>query len=310
MKILVNTDYYHETFRDMPQGLEVCFAEGKPIYSVRDMDEKIRDVEILVIASLFPVSNHLIDKAPKLKLICNLGAGFNNVDIHYARQKGITVCNTPDSVTQSTAEIAMSLMLGLMRRTAETNHRIRTEKESLWKYRQLTSRSLDGKLLGIVGMGKIGRRLAEMAQPFRMQVAYYNPRTEVPGYQRLSLQELLQEADIVSLHVPLNEQTHHLIGAKELKLMKKDAVLINTSRGPVVDEQALVECLQRGGIAGAALDVYENEPHTTEALYGMNNVVLSPHIGGNTEETLLDMMKTAAENVKAFYSGHPMHVVN
>ncbi len=310
MKILVNTDYYHETFRDMPQGLEVCFAEGKPIYSVRDMDEKIRDVEILVIASLFPVSNHLIDKAPKLKLICNLGAGFNNVDIHYARQKGITVCNTPDSVTQSTAEIAMSLMLGLMRRTAETNHRIRTEKESLWKYRQLTSRSLDGKLLGIVGMGKIGRRLAEMAQPFRMQVAYYNPRTEVPGYQRLSLQELLQEADIVSLHVPLNEQTHHLIGAKELKLMKKDAVLINTSRGPVVDEQALVECLQRGGIAGAALDVYENEPHITEALYGMNNVVLSPHIGGNTEETLLDMMKTAAENVKAFYSGHPMHVVN
>ena len=310
MKILVNTDYYHETFRDMPQGLEVCFAEGKPIYSVRDMDEKIRDVEILVIASLFPVSNQLIDKAPKLKLICNLGAGFNNVDIHYARQKGITVCNTPDSVTQSTAEIAMSLMLGLMRRTAETNHRIRTEKESLWKYRQLTSRSLDGKLLGIVGMGKIGRRLAEMAQPFRMQVAYYNPRTEVPGYQRLSLQELLQEADIVSLHVPLNEQTHHLIGAKELKLMKKDAVLINTSRGPVVDEQALVECLQRGGIAGAALDVYENEPHITEALYGMNNVVLSPHIGGNTEETLLDMMKTAAENVKAFYSGHPVHVVN
>ena len=310
MKILVNTDYYHETFRDMPEGLEVCFAEGKPLYSVRDMDEKIRDVEILVIASLFPVSNQMIDKASKLKLICNLGAGFNNVDIHYARQKGITVCNTPDSVTQSTAEIAMSLMLGLMRRTAETNHRIRTEKESLWKYRQLTSRSLDGKLLGIVGMGKIGRRLAEMAQPFRMQVAYYNPRTEVPGYQRLSLQELLQEADIVSLHVPLNEQTHHLIGAKELKLMKKDAVLINTSRGPVVDEQALVECLQRGGIAGAALDVYENEPHITEALYGMNNVVLSPHIGGNTEETLLDMMKTAAENVKAFYSGHPMHVVN
>ncbi len=310
MKILVNTDYYHETFRDMPEGLEVCFAEGKPLYSVRDMDEKIRDVEILVIASLFPVSNQMIDKASKLKLICNLGAGFNNVDIHYARQKGITVCNTPDSVTQSTAEIAMSLMLGLLRRTAETNHRIRTEKEALWKYRQLTSRSLEGKLLGIVGMGKIGRRLAEMAQPFRMQVAYYNPRTEVPGYQRLSLQELLQEADIVSLHVPLNEQTHHLIGAKELKLMKKDAVLINTSRGPVVDEQALVECLQRGGIAGAALDVYENEPHITEALYGMNNVVLSPHIGGNTEETLLDMMKTAAENVKAFYSGHPVHVVN
>ena len=310
MKILVNTDYYHETFHDMPQGLEVCFAEGKPIYSVRDMDEKIRDVEILVIASLFPVSNQLIDKAPKLKLICNLGAGFNNVDIRYARQRGISVCNTPDSVTQSTAEIAMSLMLGLMRRTAETNHRIRTEKEALWKYRQLTSRSLDGKILGIVGMGKIGRRLAEMAQPFRMQVVYYNPRTEVPGYQRLSLQELLQKADIVSLHVPLNEQTHHLIGEKELNLMKKDAVLINTSRGPVVDEKALADCLQKGRIAGAALDVYENEPHITEALYGMNNVVLSPHIGGNTEETLLDMMKTAAENVKAFYAGHPIHVVN
>ena len=141
-------------------------------------------------------------------------------------------------------------------------------------------------------------------------MVYYNPRTEVPGYQRLSLQELLQKADIVSLHVPLNEQTHHLIGEKELNLMKKDAVLINTSRGPVVDEKALADCLQKGRIAGAALDVYENEPHITEALYGMNNVVLSPHIGGNTEETLLDMMKTAAENVKAFYAGHPIHVVN
>ena len=114
----------------------------------------------------------------------------------------------------------------------------------------------------------------------------------------------------MSLHVPLNEQTHHLIGEKELNLMKKDAVLINTSRGPVVDEKALAACLQEGRIAGAALDVYENEPHITEALYSMNNVVLSPHIGGNTEETLLDMMKTAAENVKAFYAGHPIHVVN
>ena len=310
MKILVNTDYYHETFHDMPQGLEVCFAEDKPIYSVRDMDEKIRDVEILVIASLFPVSNQLIDKAPKLKLICNLGAGFNNVDIHYARQKGITVCNTPDSVTQSTAEIAMSLMLGLMRRTAETNHRIRTEKEALWKYRQLTSRSLDGKILGIVGMGKIGRRLAEMAQPFRMQVVYYNPHTEVPGYRRLPLGELLKTADIVSLHVPLNEHTRHLIGKEELALMKPRAVLVNTARGPVVDEQALVECLQQGRIAGAALDVYEHEPHVPEALYSMDNVVLTPHIGGNTEETLHSMMETAALNVKAFLQGSPLHVVN
>lgn len=310
MKALVNADYYRETFLDMPDGLEICFAEGKPLYSVKEMADHIQDFDILVISSLFPLSNVLLDKAGKLKLVCNLGAGFNNLDVRYARELGITVCNTPDAVTQSTAEITLSLMLGLMRRTAETNHRIRSEKEALWKYNLLTSRSLEGKTLGIVGMGKIGRRVAEMAAVFRMQVVYYNPHTEVPGYRRLPLGELLKTADIVSLHVPLNEHTRHLIGKEELALMKPKAVLVNTARGPVVDEQALVECLQQGRIAGAALDVYEHEPHVPEALYSMDNVVLTPHIGGNTEETLHSMMETAALNVKAFLQGSPLHVVN
>lgn len=309
MKVLVNTNYYRETFSGMPDGIEVCFAEGKPFYKVKEIGEYLKDYQVLVIPSLFPVSRQLIDSAPGLELICNLGAGFNNVDIAYARSKGVTVCHTPDAVTQSTAELAITLMSDVMRRISEMNMRIRSEKEEIWVYDRLTARSLEGKVLGIVGMGKIGRRVAEMARVFRMDVVYYNRHTEVPGYKRLSLEELLRISDIVSLHLPLNAQTRHLIDRAALARMKSDAVLINTARGPVVDEQALAEALENGKLSGAGLDVHEFEPHIHPSLYQMENVVLTPHIGGNTQQTLYAMMRDSAENVRAYYQGNPIRVV-
>lgn len=270
----------------------------------------IGSYDVLVIPSLYPVSNDLLDGAGRLRLICNLGAGFNNVDLDYARKKGIFVCNTPDAVTQPTAELAITLMATLLRRVSEHDRMIRIRRESLWKYDQLTSHSLEGKVLGIVGMGKIGRRVAEMAQVFRMRVVYYNPHTEQPGYERKTLEELLRMADVVSLHVPLSEKSRHLIGAEELSWMKPSAVLVNTARGPVVDERALVSALKSGKIAGAALDVFENEPYVNEELYAMPQVVLTPHIGGNTKETLSAMMCDAARNILAYAQGKPTHVVN
>lgn len=310
MKVLVNTNYYRETFEGMPQGIEVDFAPEGEIYHVREISDHLQGYDALVIPSLFPVSNELIDAFPQLKLICNLGAGFNNVDLEYSRRKGVTVCNTPDAVTQPTAELAMALILDVMRKTAQYNMRIRKEKESMWVYSQLTGWSLEGKTLGIVGMGKIGRRLAEMAQVFRMQVVYYNPKTEVNGYRRCSLDELLAVSDVVSLHIPLNENTHHLIGASELSRMKPGAVLVNTARGPVVDEDALLEVLRMGHLSGAALDVHEFEPHVKPEFYDMPQVVLTPHIGGNTQQTLLAMMRDSAQNVVAYYEGKPIRVVN
>lgn len=310
LRILVNTGYYRETFSDFPPPLEVCFAQGKPFYPVRELPDVIGGYDVLVIPSLYPISNTLLDRAERLRLVCNLGAGYNNIDVDYARKKGISVCNTPDAVTQPTAELAVTLMAALLRRVAEHDRMIRVRKESLWKYDQLTSHSLEGKVLGIVGMGKIGRRVAEMAQVFRMRVVYYNPHTEQPGYERKTLEELLRMADVVSIHVPLSEQSRHLIGAEALSWMKPSAVLINTARGPVVDESALVSALKAGKIAGAALDVFENEPHVSEELYSMPQVVLTPHIGGNTHETLFAMMRDSALNVLAYAQGKPVHVVN
>lgn len=309
-KVLVNTDYFRETFSRMPEGVEVCFAQGKPFYSVSEMAQVIAPYRILVIPSIFPVSNPLLDRAENLELICNLGAGFNNVDVDYARSKGVKVCTTPDAVTQSTAELAITLMACLMRRVAEHDRALRERKEACWHYSQLTARSLQGKLLGIVGMGKIGRRVAEMAKVFRMEVIYANRNTEVLGYERVSLEELLHRADVVSLHVPLCGQNRHLIGRRELAWMKPEAVLVNTSRGPVVDEEALVEALQSGKLSGAALDVFEKEPHVNPALYAMPNVVITPHIGGNTHETLYGMMRDAAAHVRAYVSGETVPVVN
>lgn len=294
----------------MPQGIEVCYAVGKPFYRVKEIGDYLHEFDALVIPSLFPVSNHLIDRSPRLKLICNLGAGFNNIDLDYARKRGITVCNTPDAVTQPTAELAMALILDVMRRTAQYNLRIRQEKEDLWVYDRLTAQSLEGKILGIVGMGKIGQRLAEMAKVFRMEVVYYNRRTEVPGYRRCSLDELMGISDVVSLHVPLNEETFHLIHAGNLKLMKPGSVLVNTARGPVVDEEALLQVLRSGQLAGAALDVHESEPHVKPEFYSMPQVVLTPHIGGNTQQTLYAMMRDSAQNVISYYEGKPVREVN
>lgn len=311
MKILVTYNLPRTPFNNLPADWELTFPQNEEMLR----EEIIRllpeyDVLLTIFHSHSPVDREIIDAGKRLRLISNYGVGYNNIDTAYAREKGIAVTNTPRSVCNPTAELAMALMLALARRVAECDRRIRTEKESLWGTMKNLGASLENKTLGIVGMGNIGKNVARKAEAFGMRVIYYNRRTEVSGYRRVPLDTLLQEADFVSLHTPLTTETRHLIGARELSLMKPTAMLINTARGAVIDETALADALRQKRIAGAALDVFENEPHVTELLYRLDNVVLTPHVGTGTIDTRIAMAEEALANIRNFFQGTPSNVVN
>ena len=311
MKILVTYNLPRTPFNNLPADWELTFPQNEEM----PREEIIRllpeyDVLLTIFHSHSPVDREIIDAGKRLRLIINYGVGYNNIDTAYAREKGIAVTNTPRSVCNPTAELAMALMLALARRVAECDRRIRTEKESLWGTMKNLGASLENKTLGIVGMGNIGKNVARKAEAFGMRVIYYNRRTEVSGYRRVPLDTLLQEADFVSLHTPLTTETRHLIGARELSLMKPTAMLINTARGAVIDETALADALRQKRIAGAALDVFENEPHVTDVLYRLDNVVLTPHVGTGTIDTRIAMAEEALANIRNFFQGTPTNVVN
>lgn len=311
MKILVTYNLPRTPFNNLPADWELTFPQNEEM----PREEIIRllpeyDVLLTIFHSHSPVNREIIDAGKRLRLISNYGVGYNNIDTAYAREKGIAVTNTPRSVCNPTAELAMALMLALARRVAECDRRIRTEKESLWGTMKNLGASLENKTLGIVGMGNIGKNVARKAEAFGMRVIYYNRRTEVSGYRRVPLDTLLQEADFVSLHTPLTTETRHLIGARELSLMKPTAMLINTARGAVIDETALADALRQKRIAGAALDVFENEPHVTDVLYRLDNVVLTPHVGTGTIDTRIAMAEEALANIRNFFQGTPTNVVN
>ena len=310
MKILVTYNLPRTPFNNLPADWELTFPQNEEM----PREEIIRllpeyDVLLTIFHSHSPVDREIIDAGKRLRLISNYGVGYNNIDTAYAREKGIAVTNTPRSVCNPTAELAMALMLALARRVAECDRRIRTEKESLWGTMKNLGASLENKTLGIVGMGNIGKNVARKAEAFGMRVIYYNRRTEVSGYRRVPLDTLLQEADFVSLHTPLTTETRHLIGARELSLMKPTAMLINTARGAVIDETALADALRQKRIAGAALDVFENEPHVTDVLYRLDNVVLTPHVGTGTIDTRIAMAEEALANIRNFFQGTPTNVV-
>ena len=309
MKILVTYDIPREPFKNLPPNWEITFPEGEKLTK----DEIIRmlpEYDILLAIFSRPIDKEIIDAGKKLKLISNYGVGYNNIDIQYAREKGIRVCNTPESVCNPTAELCMALMLGIARRIGEFDRRIRTEKEGMWGVMKNLGYGLKDKTLGIIGMGHIGQNVARKASAFGMHILYYNRKTEIPGYRRTDLDTLLKESDFISIHTPLTEATHHLIGERELELMKNTAFLINTARGAVIDEEALSRFLQKRQIAGAALDVFEREPHITEILYSLDNVILVPHIGTATYDGRIAMAKEALDNIYNYLNGQPTNVVN
>lgn len=309
MKILVTYNIPREPFQNLPADWEITFPE-KEALKKDDIIRMLPDYDILLAVFSRPIDKEMLDAGKKLKLISNYGVGYNNIDVKYARKKGITVTNTPRSVSMPTAEMAMALMLAVARRVAECNMRIRTEKETMWGTMRNLGFGLQNKTLGIIGMGNIGKNVARMAEAFGMHILYHNRHSEVPGYTSADLDTLLKESDFISIHTPLTPDTQHLIGAREFSLMKKTAILINTSRGPVVDEEALAECLAHRRIAGAGLDVFEKEPHISKQLYHLDNVVMTPHTGTGTIDARIAMGEEALENIRNFIEGHPTNVVN
>lgn len=239
-----------------------------------------------------PVDDAYLERAgPGLRVVANYAVGVNNIDVEAARRRGIVVANTPDVLTRTTAELAITLALSLLRRVTEGDRLIRARREWEFSLEFMLGQSLDGKAFGVVGAGKIGRETARLAEAFGARPLFAGRRDP--------LQELLEGADIVSLHVPLLPETRHLIDAAALARMRPSAVLVNTARGPVVDEAALVEALRDGVIAGAALDVFEFEPDVTEELLGFENVVLSPHLGSATASTRNAMGMLAVDALRA-----------
>ncbi|OGZ06609.1 MAG: hypothetical protein A3C93_00365 [Candidatus Lloydbacteria bacterium RIFCSPHIGHO2_02_FULL_54_17] len=247
---------------------------------------------------------------PSAKIFANYAVGFNNIDVAEAKKRGVTITNTPGALTNTVAEHAMALIMAVATRTAEGDRLMRSGKWGGWGPMQLLGADLKGKTLGVLGAGRIGSRLAFHCQKgFEMNVIYYDVKQNTEFEKETGAkfcatpEEVLKEADVVSVHVPLLDSTKHLINAERLKLMKKTAYLVNTSRGPVVDEAALVEALKSGTIAGAGLDVYESEPKTAPGLTECENAVLTPHIASATETTRGEMARLAAENLIAFFDG-------
>jgi glyoxylate reductase len=243
------------------------------------------------------VGAELFDAAgPGLRIVANFGVGYDSVELAEATRRGIVVSNTPDVLTEATAELTIALLLALLRRVVEGDRLVRRRDEWALAPTFMLGEGLAGKTLGIVGLGRIGREVARLAEAFGMRVVH--TRGSGP-YEELPLDRLLAEADVVSLHVPLTPETRHLMGAPELALMRPSAVLVNVSRGPVVDEGALVDALVEGRIAGAALDVYEHEPEVSAGLLGLENVVLSPHLGSSTHVAREAMGMLCADALEA-----------
>ena len=240
------------------------------------------------------IDDELLDAAgPQLRVVANYAVGFDNVDLDACTRRGVLVSNTPDVLTEATAELTLALILALLRRIAEGDRHIRRRDPWIWGPNLMLGTGLPGKTLGLVGRGRIGSAVAHLAEAHGMTVVHTSRSGGLP------LGELLESADVVSIHCPLSPETHHLIDARRLEQMRPSAVLVNTSRGPIVDEAALAAALAEGRIAGAALDVYEREPEVTEALLSLENVVLVPHLGSATLEAREAMGMLCVEALRA-----------
>lgn len=272
-------------------------------------DELVRRVkgrQALVVAALDTIDQEVIDAGTDLKIVANVAVGYNNLDLPYARSKGIVLTNTPDVLTEATANMAITLILAVTRRIVEGDRAVRRGEWKRFALDFMIGSDVRDRQLGIIGAGRIGRVVAEKARNLGMRIAYYDtaPRP-LPEYTSMSLDQLLATSDVVSVHVALSPETRHLIDRTALSRMKRSAYLINTSRGPVVDEDALAWALREGIIKGAGLDVYEEEPKIHPGLLKLENVVLVPHLASATAETRTAMYDLAARNVVNVLAGKP-----
>ena len=298
-------------------ALDYTVYEGDRLITKKELIEHVASCEVLICPLSTIVDREVIDAAPKLKLIANFGAGFNNIDSAYAKEKNIYVTNTPVVSTYATAELTGGLIIALSRRIVEGDRLMHEQGFDGWAPLFFLGHELKDKTLGIIGMGQIGQALAKMMTAFGMKILYYQ-RHRLPFALEKQLQAtycsqavLIQQADVLTLHAPLTNETHHLLTSETFEQMKNSALLINAARGPLVDEQALLQALTTQQIAGAALDVYEFEPAVTAGLKEQSNVILTPHIGNASVEARNDMAEIVAKNTIALFEKQPIHhIVN
>lgn len=314
--VLVTRSIPKEGINKLKEYFNVEVNKLDRILTYEELKEKVKGKDGVLCQLSDKINRELMEVEPSVKIYANYAVGYNNMDIDTAKNMNIYLSNTPDVLTDATADLAWALLFAVARRVVEGDNYIRQGKFVAWAPKLLLGKDISGKTLGIIGAGRIGRAFAKRGKAFNMKILYYNRSRkkefeEETGAKFVNLEEVLRKSNYISLHTPLTKETTHMIGDGEFDMMKKDAILINTSRGPVVDEKALVRALKENKIWGAGLDVYENEPKVEEELKQLNNVVLCPHIGSSTDETRIKMSVMAADNIIAALNGKvPPNCIN
>ncbi len=316
-RVLVTREVFDETLDYLRRHCDVIDNQRDTPYAPELLGKALADCDGLMCALTDKVDAALLAAVPKLKAVANIAVGYNNIDVPACTARGVMATNTPGVLDDSTADLAWTLMLGTARRITEVERRIRNGEWTGWQLKQWLGVDVHHATLGIVGMGRIGQAIARRAFGFDMKVIYHNRKPIAPDLERkcnaayVSFDELLAQSDFIVLQVPYSPATHHLIGAAQLAKMKPSAILINSTRGGVVDDAALIDVLKKGRIRGAGLDVYENEPKLNPEFLKLDNVVLAPHVGSSTEATRKAMAMLAAQNlVAALQGGLPPNLIN
>jgi glyoxylate reductase len=309
--VLVTRRLPSSVLSKLHDAADVDLYSGEATISTDQLRQRVADKDAVICVISDAIDRAVLDAAPALKVVANVAAGYNNIDVAHARSRGVVVTNTPDVLTESVADFTWGLILAITRRLAEGERLLRRGEWKGWALDFMLGSELRGKQLGLIGLGRIGRAVAARAPAFGMRIAYTSRRDadgtspdSSPG-EMMSFDRLLITSDVISLHVPLTPETRHLIDKRALARMKRSAFLVNTARGPVVDEAALAWALQQHLIAGAALDVYEHEPAVHPDLLSLENVLLVPHLASGTTETRSTMAALAVDNVIEVLAGRP-----
>jgi len=316
-RILAAREVFQEVLDFLAPHFEVQANQEDRVLTADELALALADKEGALTTLTEKIDETLLSRCPRLKAVCNIAVGYNNIDLSACNARGVMATNTPGVLDDTTADFAWALILAAARRLNEAEAYVRQGLWDKWKLKQFLGLDVHHAVLGIVGLGRIGRAVARRAAGFEMEVFYYDVRRAAPEIEAacrasyVSKEELFRRADIVTIHVPYSRETHHTVGAREIALMKKAAILIHAARGGVLDDAALVEALRAGAIAGAGLDVFEGEPAIHPGLKELPNVVLSPHIASSSESTRFKMAMMAAENlVAALTSGNPPNLLN
>ena len=316
-KILVTREVFDETLEYLAQHCEVDANQEDIAFDPEMLAQRLAGKAGVMCCLTDRIDGKMLERAPALKAVANIAVGYNNIDVPACTARGILATNTPGVLDDSTADLAFALMLGAARRLTEVERYIRVGEWTGWRLKQWLGIDVHHATLGIIGMGRIGQVIARRAGGFEMKILYSNRNPVAKDIEKrlnatcVSRDDLLAQSDFVILQVPYSPETHHLIGAAELAKMKPSAILINSTRGGVVDDAALIAALKAGTIRGAGLDVFENEPRLNPAFLELKNVVLAPHIGSSTEATRRAMAMTAAKNlVAALTGGTPPNLLN